>query len=198
MENATSSGVLVAGWHRMGYTFNHSTLISKELEIHIRQLHNIVRNAVTEWKYIVFGVGSTQLVNAAIRALSTKNSSSPTRVVASIPYYPVRFFISQHQIISKLYIVSSYGNLTVKKYYSISVEFSCFIFFFSLLHIIQYHIYVVRIQLTCQLLSYIYPKVIITFFLNKVIFLLKQMAYIWASIFGVHLHYNLHKTIVYY
>ena len=126
MKNAASSGVLVAGWHRMGYSFNHSTLISKELEIHIRQLHNIVGNAVTEGKYIVFGVGSTQLLNAAVRVLSIKNSSSPTRVVTSIPYYQVRFFISQHQIISKLYIVSSYGNLIFKKYYSISVEFSCF------------------------------------------------------------------------
>ncbi|PON52680.1 Trytophan aminotransferase [Parasponia andersonii] len=91
MENAASSGVLVAGWHRMGYSLNFKPfmVMSKELESHIRELHALVGNAVTEGKYIVFGVGSTQLLNAAVHALSPQNSSSPARVVASFPYYPL-------------------------------------------------------------------------------------------------------------
>ncbi|XP_062099654.1 tryptophan aminotransferase-related protein 3-like [Humulus lupulus] len=90
MKNAGSSAILVAGWHRMSYTFNHSSFMSKQLEARIRHLHAIVGNAVTEGKYIIFGSGSTQLINAAIHALSTHhNSSSPSKIVASIPFFPL-------------------------------------------------------------------------------------------------------------
>lgn len=88
MQNAASSATVVAGWHRMSYAFNDHTITSQELEKHIRELHSIVGNAVTEGKYIVFGTGSTELLNAAVYALSLKNSSSPSRVVVSIPFYP--------------------------------------------------------------------------------------------------------------
>ncbi|XP_059631523.1 tryptophan aminotransferase-related protein 4-like isoform X2 [Cornus florida] len=88
MQNAASSAVVVAGWHRMSYAFTDHTYISKELEKHIRRLHSVVQNAVTAGRFIVFGTGSTQLLNAAVHALSTINSSSPTGVVASVPFYP--------------------------------------------------------------------------------------------------------------
>ncbi|KAJ6685195.1 TRYPTOPHAN AMINOTRANSFERASE-RELATED PROTEIN 3 [Salix purpurea] len=89
MQQAASSALLVAGWHRMSYSYGDQSTISKELERHIRKLHDIVGNAATEGRYVVFGAGSTQLLNAAVYALSPDNSSSPARVVASIPFYPV-------------------------------------------------------------------------------------------------------------
>ncbi|KAL5843657.1 hypothetical protein ACOSQ4_009615 [Xanthoceras sorbifolium] len=89
MQNAASSALVVAGWHRMSYSFKDSYFISQELETHIRKLHAIVGNAVTDKRFIVFGAGSTQLLNAAVHALSPDNSSSPARVVASIPFYPL-------------------------------------------------------------------------------------------------------------
>ncbi|XP_059631526.1 tryptophan aminotransferase-related protein 4-like [Cornus florida] len=89
MQHAASSAIVVAGWHRMSYIFGDKSFISQELEKHIRKVHAITKNAVTAGKYIVFGAGSTQLLNAAVHALSSENSSSPARVVASIPYYPV-------------------------------------------------------------------------------------------------------------
>ncbi|XP_062097717.1 tryptophan aminotransferase-related protein 4-like [Humulus lupulus] len=91
MENAGSSAMLVAGWHRMSYTFNQSGFMSKQLEARIRQMHAIVGNAVTEGKYIIFGTGSAQLINAAVHALSPHNNSSnsPSIVVPIIPYYPL-------------------------------------------------------------------------------------------------------------
>lgn len=89
VENAAASAVVTAGWHRMSYTFNDGSLISKELENVIRNLHTKVKNAVTEGRYIVFGVGSTQLLNVAVRSISPRNSSSPAKIVASIPFYPV-------------------------------------------------------------------------------------------------------------
>ncbi|XP_039170628.1 tryptophan aminotransferase-related protein 4-like [Eucalyptus grandis] len=85
-QHAESSAVVVAGWHRMSYSFSDQTTLSKELESLLRKLHSLVGNAITDGKYILFGVGSTQL-SAAVHALSPLNSSLPASVVASIPYY---------------------------------------------------------------------------------------------------------------
>lgn len=93
-QNAEKSAIMVAGWHRMGYEFEDGSLISKQLEKQIRILHDTVGNTVTDERYIVFGAGSTQLLNAAVHALSTTDSSSsPAKVVASVPYYPVSIYI---------------------------------------------------------------------------------------------------------
>ncbi|OAY58512.1 hypothetical protein MANES_02G183501v8 [Manihot esculenta] len=89
VKHAASSALVVAGWHRMSYTYGDQSFTSQELERHIRKLHDIVGNAVTQGKYIVFGAGSTQLLSAAVHALSSYNASSLARVVASIPFYPV-------------------------------------------------------------------------------------------------------------
>ncbi|RVW37453.1 Tryptophan aminotransferase-related protein 4 [Vitis vinifera] len=89
MQHAASSALLVAGWHRMSYSFHDHSLISKELEELIRKLHAIVGNANTTGRFIVFGAGSIQLLNAAVHALSPHNSSAPAKVVATIPFYPV-------------------------------------------------------------------------------------------------------------
>lgn len=76
----------------MSYSFPDATFISQVLESQIRKLHEIVGNAVTEKRFIIFGAGSSQLINAAIHALSSDNSSA--RVVASIPYYTVLYLTS--------------------------------------------------------------------------------------------------------
>ncbi|OMO73452.1 EGF-like, alliinase, partial [Corchorus capsularis] len=91
VKHAASSTIVVPGWHRMSYEYNDGSLILKELDTQIRKLHSVIGNAVTEGRFIIFGVGSTQLLHAAVHALSTttSDSSSPSRVVASAPYYPV-------------------------------------------------------------------------------------------------------------
>ncbi|XP_047956048.1 tryptophan aminotransferase-related protein 3-like [Salvia hispanica] len=88
MHHASSSAVLISGCHRMSYSFPGSTAISEVLDSHIRRLHHVAKNALTDGKYIVFGGGSTQLLNAAVYALSA-NLSSPASVVASAPFYPL-------------------------------------------------------------------------------------------------------------
>ncbi|KAL0361822.1 UNVERIFIED_CONTAM: Tryptophan aminotransferase-related protein 4 [Sesamum radiatum] len=88
MQHAARSAVVVAGWHRMSYTFSDHSYISKELEDHIRRVHAVARNAVTKGKHIIFGGGSTQLLAAAVYALSI-NLSMPAEVVAASPAYPV-------------------------------------------------------------------------------------------------------------
>ncbi|KAL0287178.1 UNVERIFIED_CONTAM: Tryptophan aminotransferase-related protein 4 [Sesamum angustifolium] len=82
------STVVIPGWHRMSYDYSDNSYISQELEKNIRKLHAITKNAVTDGRYIVFGAGATQLLNAAVYALSM-NMSSPAKVVAEKPFYPV-------------------------------------------------------------------------------------------------------------
>ncbi|XP_011100941.1 tryptophan aminotransferase-related protein 4 [Sesamum indicum] len=87
MQHAASSAVVIAGWHRMSYTFSDHSYISRELENHIRRVHAVARNAITKGKHLIFGGGSTQLLAAAVYALSI-NLSSPAEVVAAVPCYP--------------------------------------------------------------------------------------------------------------
>ncbi|KAJ9675513.1 hypothetical protein PVL29_024440 [Vitis rotundifolia] len=89
MQNAGNSAVLVAGWHRMSYRFADQSFISQELERLIRRLHASTGNAITGGRFILFGAGLTQLINAAVHALSPHNSSAPAKVMATIPFLPV-------------------------------------------------------------------------------------------------------------
>ncbi|KAL3617757.1 hypothetical protein CASFOL_038078 [Castilleja foliolosa] len=100
MQHASTSAVVVTGWHRMSYTFNDHSFVSHELESHIRRVHSVAKNAITKGKKILFGGGSTQLLGAAVYALSM-NLSSPASVVAAAPAYPLyqtqtNFFRNTH------------------------------------------------------------------------------------------------------
>ncbi|KAI0515554.1 hypothetical protein KFK09_008219 [Dendrobium nobile] len=89
-QNAGRSAVVLSGWHRMSYQNNAPNYISMELERHIRLLHRAVGNAVTDDRFIIFGSGSTQLLNAVIKAFSSPlDHNSPVGVVATAPYYEV-------------------------------------------------------------------------------------------------------------
>ncbi|RID49782.1 hypothetical protein BRARA_H00559 [Brassica rapa] len=103
MRQAESSAALVSGWHRMSYIYQDGTYMSEALETVIRKLHSVVGNAVTDNRFVIFGSGSTQLLAAAVHALSLTNSSSsgPARLLASVPYYAMykeqaEFFDSVH------------------------------------------------------------------------------------------------------
>ncbi|GFP98549.1 tryptophan aminotransferase-related protein 4 [Phtheirospermum japonicum] len=100
MQHAARSALVVTGWHRMSYRFNDHSFISQQLENHIRRVHSVARNAVTEGKHILFGGGSTQLLGAAVYALSM-NLSEPASVIAAAPAYPLyetqtNFFRNTH------------------------------------------------------------------------------------------------------
>ncbi|KAL5715019.1 hypothetical protein ACHQM5_016908 [Ranunculus cassubicifolius] len=87
LQNAENSAIVVAGWHRMSYTFEDKSGISKELEKHIRELHAVTGNAVTDGRFILFGAGSTQLIYAAVHSLSPEDSTLSASVVATPPFY---------------------------------------------------------------------------------------------------------------
>ncbi|KAF7820321.1 tryptophan aminotransferase-related protein 4-like [Senna tora] len=91
MGRAGSSGILVSGWHRMGYTYSDGSLMSEMLVKGIKKLHQLVGNAIiTNASFIIFGSGATQLLNAAVYAFSPNSSlDSPAKVVTTAPCYPV-------------------------------------------------------------------------------------------------------------
>ncbi|XP_054799250.1 tryptophan aminotransferase-related protein 4-like [Prosopis cineraria] len=91
MRRGKESSILVSGWHRMGYTYSDGSYISQMLVKYIQKLHKLVGNAETEGRFIIFGAGSTQLLNAAVYAFSPNSSLhySPAKVVATAPYYPL-------------------------------------------------------------------------------------------------------------
>ncbi|KAK9740802.1 hypothetical protein RND81_03G061300 [Saponaria officinalis] len=88
-KHKENSSVLVSAWHRLGYSYPVEGKMSGELQKYIFKLHELVGNAVTEGRHIVFGTGSTQLLNAAVHSLSSFSPVSPALVLVSIPYYPL-------------------------------------------------------------------------------------------------------------
>jgi L-tryptophan--pyruvate aminotransferase len=68
---------------------NEYLFVDYFLEQAIRKLHGMVGNAVTEGRYLVLGVGSTQLYQAALFALADSSQATPTPVVSATPHYSV-------------------------------------------------------------------------------------------------------------
>ncbi|XP_061986320.1 tryptophan aminotransferase-related protein 1-like [Populus nigra] len=69
-------------WKKMG---DKCTL--PQLGDAIKGLHRVVGNAVPDGRHIVVGTGSTQLLMAALYALSSPSTSHPVSLVAAAPYY---------------------------------------------------------------------------------------------------------------
>lgn len=63
-----------------------------KLEEEIKNLHQVVGNAVIEGRHIVVGTGSSQLIQAALYALTDSLvKSDPISIVAAAPYYSVSY-----------------------------------------------------------------------------------------------------------
>ncbi|KAL0408582.1 UNVERIFIED_CONTAM: L-tryptophan--pyruvate aminotransferase 1 [Sesamum radiatum] len=62
--------------------------LEPKLEQEIKILHNVVGNAVVEDHHVVVGTGSSQLIQAALYALSDSlDQPNPVSVVSAAPYY---------------------------------------------------------------------------------------------------------------
>ena len=88
--NETLSYFLKSKKHQGGPWF-----VSAELDDAVRELHALVGNAITHDRAIVVGTGSTQLFQAALYALASRDGTS-TPVVSESPFYTVAYtqFIS--------------------------------------------------------------------------------------------------------
>lgn len=82
----------IPGCQSLSYFANKNNLcwfLEPELEEEIKRLHRVVGNAAVEDHHVVVGTGSTQLIQAALYALSPPDESEPTSVVSATPYYSV-------------------------------------------------------------------------------------------------------------
>lgn len=89
LSQATEATV-IPSWQGMSYfahRHNSFLFVDYYLEQAIRSVHNLVGNAVSEGRFLVLGVGSTQLYQAALFALASSSSASPTSVVSTTPHY---------------------------------------------------------------------------------------------------------------
>ncbi|KAI3452693.1 hypothetical protein Pfo_009357 [Paulownia fortunei] len=85
------SRVTIPGYQSLSYFANIKNLcwfLEPKLEEEIKILHNLVGNAIVEDHHIVLGTGSSQLIQAALYALSDPlNEPYPISVVSAAPYY---------------------------------------------------------------------------------------------------------------
>nr|AIN44207.1 TAR1 [Rosa hybrid cultivar] len=98
--------VVIPGWHSMSYFSDVKNLcwfLEPEFAKQVFRLHRVVGNAVTEGRHIVVGTGSSQLILAALFALSPKDGSEPMSVVSTAPYYSSYPVMSNH-LKSGLYV----------------------------------------------------------------------------------------------
>uniref|UniRef100_M1CXU9 Alliin lyase n=1 Tax=Solanum tuberosum TaxID=4113 RepID=M1CXU9_SOLTU len=61
--------------------------LESKLEEQIKRLHNVVGNAIVDDHYIIVGTGSSQLMQAALYALSPADQLEPISVVSATPFY---------------------------------------------------------------------------------------------------------------
>ncbi|KAI4343719.1 hypothetical protein L6164_011035 [Bauhinia variegata] len=82
--------IVIPGWQSMSYFSDLSSIcwfLEPEFAREVVRLHNVVGNAVTEGRHIVVGTGSSQLLLAALYALSPLDAAEPINVVSAAPYY---------------------------------------------------------------------------------------------------------------
>lgn len=91
--------VMFTGYQSLSYFANPKNLcwfLEPKLEEEIKKLHDVVGNATVEGYHIVVGTGSSQLIQAALYALSDPlNEPKPVNVVSATPYYSVRVISSK-------------------------------------------------------------------------------------------------------
>lgn len=87
-QNAVSTVLL--GGDRMSY-FSYTDgicwFLEPSLAAEIKLMHKMVGNAVTDGYHIVVGTGSSQLISAALYALSSSADQRPVDVVSAAPFY---------------------------------------------------------------------------------------------------------------
>lgn len=82
--------IIIPGWQSMSYFSDPTSIcwfLEPEFSKEVVRLHNVVGNAVTQGRHVVVGTGSSQLILAALYALSSPHATEPISVVSAVPYY---------------------------------------------------------------------------------------------------------------
>ncbi|KAK7389106.1 hypothetical protein VNO78_23938 [Psophocarpus tetragonolobus] len=89
-EMGDKTTITIPGWQSLSYLSDVSNIcwfLEPEFAREVVRLHKVVGNAVTEGRHIVVGTGSSQLILAALYALSSPDAAEPISVVSAAPYY---------------------------------------------------------------------------------------------------------------
>ncbi|XP_068641405.1 tryptophan aminotransferase-related protein 1-like isoform X2 [Aristolochia californica] len=89
-ELGDKSTIVIPGWQTMSYFSDVGSFcwfLVPEFAEEIKKLHKLVGNAETKGRHVLVGTGSTQLLQAALYALSPPDASEPMSVVSAAPYY---------------------------------------------------------------------------------------------------------------
>lgn len=84
--------IIIPGWQSISYfsdVTNICWFLEPEFGKQVLRLHKVVGNAVTEGRHVVVGTGSSQLILAALYALSSPDAAESINVVSAVPYYSV-------------------------------------------------------------------------------------------------------------
>ncbi|KAK6116536.1 hypothetical protein DH2020_049741 [Rehmannia glutinosa] len=92
------SRITFLGHQSLSYFSNKKNMcwfLEPKLEEEIKNIHNLVGNAMVEDRHIIVGTGSSQLIQAALYALSDHSLNEPNTisVVSASPYYSVSLFV---------------------------------------------------------------------------------------------------------
>ncbi|KAK2977467.1 hypothetical protein RJ640_016095 [Escallonia rubra] len=82
--------MVIAGYESLSYFADAKNLcwfLEPKLEEAVKRLHLTVGNAVVGDHHVVVGTGSSQLIQAALYALSPSDEPEPVSVVSAAPYY---------------------------------------------------------------------------------------------------------------
>ncbi|KAM3410134.1 hypothetical protein ACQJBY_002389 [Aegilops geniculata] len=89
-ETGDAAELVIPGWQTMSYFSDVSNVcwfMEPDFDEQVRRLHRTVGNAAVDGYHVLVGTGSTQLLMAALYALSPADAVEPTSVVSTAPYY---------------------------------------------------------------------------------------------------------------
>ncbi|XP_020193641.1 tryptophan aminotransferase-related protein 2 [Aegilops tauschii subsp. strangulata] len=89
-ETGDAAELVIPGWQTMSYFSDVSNVcwfMEPDFDQQVRRLHRTVGNAAVDGCHVLVGTGSTQLLMAALYALSPAGAVQPTSVVSTAPFY---------------------------------------------------------------------------------------------------------------
>ena len=95
-NNQDLATTVLRGGERMSYFSNTNGIcwfLEPALAMEIKLIHQMVGNAITEGREIIVGTGSSQIIHAALYAVSSSLSRESVDVVSMAPFYSVMILV---------------------------------------------------------------------------------------------------------
>lgn len=90
LSNQDATTTVLLGGQKMSYFANTNDIcwfLEPSLAAEIKLVHELVGNAISDGHHIIVGTGSSQLIHAALYALSSTSQKKPVDIVSEVPFY---------------------------------------------------------------------------------------------------------------